>query len=84
MSSSVYEIVMLPGGDVVLQRADDSGEQLVRITFSKEVKAFLGATSMEIAKAMIDAGIDFIEHQDPIGQIDDYEEDDDHRARTLH
>lgn len=81
MSSSLYQIVMLPSGDVVLQRTDDTGEQLVRITFSDEVRSFLGAASMDVAKAMIDAGIDVVEHMGVAGQL---EEEDDEHSLTLH
>lgn len=88
-STAVYEIVLLPGGDVVLQRVDDRGEQLVRISFSTHVKAYLGATSMGIAKAMIDAGIDAVERLGDSDSVDADEENflnDDYRAgvHTLH
>ena len=61
MSSSYYEIVMLPGGEVVLQRSDETGEPLIRINFSEEALYYLREGSMNIAKAMIDAGIDAVE-----------------------
>ncbi len=83
MSSSLYQIVMLPSGDVVLQRADNTTEQLVRIIFSDEVKSFLGATSIEIAKAMIDAGIDAVENLGVNGQVEDDEDGNEH-SLTLH
>ncbi len=67
MATSFYEIVVLPGGDVVLQRVDDGREQLVRITFSQEVRSFLGNTSVHVAKAMIDAGLDAVEQLDSDG-----------------
>lgn len=61
MSSSLYEIVMLPDGEVVLQRANDEGEPLIRISFSEEAKFYLSDTTIDIAKAMIDAGIEAVE-----------------------
>ena len=61
MASSFYEIVMLPDGEVVLQRSDEDGEPLIRISFSDEAKFYLGGSSIDIAKAMIDAGIDAVE-----------------------
>jgi hypothetical protein len=61
MPSSLYEIVMLPDGQVVLQRANEEGEPLIRINFSDEAKFYLNDTTIDIAKAMIDAGIDAVE-----------------------
>lgn len=61
MPSSLYEIVMLPDGQVVLQRANEKGEPLIRINFSDEAKFYLNNTTIDIAKAMIDAGIDAVE-----------------------
>ncbi len=61
MPSSFYEIVMLPDGEVVLQRAHEEGEPLIRINFSDEAKFYLNDTTIDIAKAMIDAGIDAVE-----------------------
>lgn len=61
MSSSLYEIVMLPDGEVVLQRANDEGDPLIRISFSDEAKFYLSDTTIDIAKAMIDAGIEAVE-----------------------
>ncbi len=61
MSSSLYEIVMLPDGEVVLQRANNEGEPLIRISFSDEAKFYLSDTTIDIAKAMIDAGIEAVE-----------------------
>lgn len=83
MATSFYEIVVLPGGDVVLQRVDDGREQLVRITFSEEVRSFLGNTSVHVAKAMIDAGLDAVEQLDKDG---DGADGDDRVAerRTVH
>lgn len=83
MATSFYEIVVLPGGDVVLQRVDDGHEQLVRITFSEEVRSFLGNTSVHVAKAMIDAGLDAVEQLDMDG---DGADGDDRVAerRTVH
>lgn len=56
--SSFYEIRELPDGDVVLLRTGDDGEPLVTIRFSAESLAFLGEGRFEVAKAMIEAGMD--------------------------
>jgi hypothetical protein len=60
MSSSFYEILELPSGEIVLKRSDDDGTQepLVSLKFSHESIAFLGAARFEVAKAMIEAGMD--------------------------
>ena len=57
--SSFYEIVELANGDVALQHADDdSQEPLVVIRFSEESLAFLGDAKFNVAKAMIEAGME--------------------------
>ena len=57
MSTSLLEIVDLGDGEVVLQRADDDSEPLVSIQFSEEASAYLMENNLEVAKAMIQAGI---------------------------
>jgi hypothetical protein len=51
------EIVDLGDGEIVLQRADDESDPLVTIHFSEEAMAYLTGNSLEVAKAMIQAGI---------------------------
>lgn len=58
----LYEIVVLSDGDIVLQRSDDGAEPLVRISFSEEAHAYIEGKSIEVAKAMIDAVIETVEH----------------------
>ena len=61
MSTILYEIVMLPDGDFALQRTDEDAAPLVKISFSDEAKDFVGEAGMEIARAMIDAGMEAFE-----------------------
>jgi hypothetical protein len=61
MALSLFEIVVLPNGDVALQRANDKDEPLIRIAFSAEVQAFLEEAKIDVAKVMIDAGIELFE-----------------------
>lgn len=60
MSSSFYEILELSSGEIVLKRSSDEGssEPLVTLKFSEESKAFLGSGRFEVAKAMIEAGME--------------------------
>tara|TARA_R110000787_G_scaffold19297_5_gene58062 strand:- start:11809 stop:12054 length:246 start_codon:yes stop_codon:yes gene_type:complete len=81
MASSLYEIVMLPDGEVVLQRTNEDGEPLIRISFSDEAKYYLRDTRMDVAKAMIDAGIDVVER---MSSDDLLLEDEDMDNRILH
>ncbi len=81
MSSSFYEIVMLPDGEVVLQRADEEGEPLIRINFSEEALYYLREGSMDVAKAMIDAGIDAVEL---LGNEPPATDEEDLEQRVLH
>ena len=57
MSTSLLEILDLGDGEVVLQRADDDSEPLVSIQFSEEATAYLMENNLEVAKVMIQAGI---------------------------
>ena len=57
MEADLLEIVELPSGEVVLRRADDDGEPLVTISFSPESELMLQALKMEVARAMIEAGM---------------------------
>lgn len=61
MSSSFYEILELSSGEIVLRRSgeeNNNSEPLVTLKFSEESIAFLGAARFEVAKAMIEAGMD--------------------------
>jgi hypothetical protein len=57
VSASLLEIVDLGDGEVVLQRADDDSEPLVTIQFSEESRLYMMDNGLEVAKAMIQAGI---------------------------
>ena len=58
MTNALLEIVDLGDGEVVLQRAEEEGvEPLVSIQFSAEASAYLMENNLEVAKAMIQAGI---------------------------
>lgn len=57
MSASLLEIVDLGDGEIALQRADDDSEPLVVISFSEESRVYLMDNGLEVAKAMIQAGI---------------------------
>jgi len=56
--TTLFEIIELPNGDIALRRADESGEPLVSIRFSKESLYFLNDSKIDIAKAMIEAGLE--------------------------
>lgn len=69
--SSFYEIVELENGDVALRRAEyEDEEPLVTIRFSSESNDYLGAARFEVAKFMIEAGLDIVaeleEGEDPM------------------
>ena len=51
------EIVDLGDGQIVLQRAEDDAEPLVTISFSEEARVYLVDNGLEVAKAMIQTGI---------------------------
>ena len=57
MPASFLEIVELSNGEVVLQRVDDDAEPLLRIQFSEESRLYIMDNGLDIAKVMIQAGI---------------------------
>ncbi len=57
MPPSFLEIVELDDGEIVLQRAEDDSEPLVRICFSEESRFYMMDNALDVAKAMIQAGI---------------------------
>lgn len=53
-----FEIVELSNGDIGLRKADDtSDDMIVRIQFSAEAKENLKNNHIEVAHAMIEAGV---------------------------
>jgi hypothetical protein len=69
MASSLFEIVELPDGEFALQRSGESGDPLVKIEFSEEAREYLRGSGLDVARAMIDAGIEAIEN---LGTGSDY------------
>jgi len=57
VSSSLLEIIDRGDGEIVVQRADEDSEPLVTICFSDEARAYMRDNGLEVAKAMIQAGI---------------------------
>jgi hypothetical protein len=57
VTTSILEIVELSDGEIVLQRADDDNGPLVTIRFSEESRLYLMDNGLEVARAMIQAGI---------------------------
>ena len=86
MSTSLLEIVDLGDGEVVLPRAEDDSEPLVSIQFSEEASAYLMDNNLEVAKIMIQAGIQaaakMAERSDV--DMDTTESSDKAERRTLH
>ncbi len=60
MAAAVLEIVELEDGNVALRRADGEGEPLVCIRFSDEAVAYLRDAHVDIARAMINTGIQIV------------------------
>jgi hypothetical protein len=57
VAASLLEIVDRGNGEIVVQRADDDSEPLVTIRFSDEARAYMMDNGLEVAKAMIQAGM---------------------------
>jgi hypothetical protein len=81
VSTALLEIIDLGDGEIVLQRADDGSEPLVTIQFSEETRIYLMDNGLEVAKAMIQAGIQAAAALAEQGEEDI---DDDERPRVIH
>ena len=57
MAASLLEIVDRGNGEIVVQRADDDSEPLVTIRFSDEARVYMMDNGLEVAKVMIQAGM---------------------------
>ena len=81
MAFTEYELVVLDDGEVALQRAG-SDEPLVRISFSPSVIADLDGKHVDVAKSMMDAGIQtvFEIHDDRVPAVTE----DEGKRQTLH
>ena len=62
MPSAFLEIVQLASGEVVLRNSDGEDEPLVNIKFSAAAKNHIGNSEVDIAKVMIQAGIQAAAH----------------------
>ena len=56
MPTSFLEIVELPDGRIALRRAEDEGT-LVTLDFSEDAKVFLQGHHLDVAKAMLNVGL---------------------------
>ncbi len=83
MSSSLYEIVELANGDIALRRSDDDSEPLVVIHFSEESLQALREGRFQVAKAMIEAGMEAASDiEDPDLEMHEQEHFDEGQLRT--
>jgi len=57
VAASLLEIVDRGNGEIVVQRAEDDSEPLVTIRFSDEARAYMMDNGLEVAKAMVQAGM---------------------------
>jgi len=60
VAASLLEIVDLGDGEIVLQRADGDSSPLVSIQFSDEAREYLLDRGLDVARAMIQAGIEAV------------------------
>jgi hypothetical protein len=83
VSTSLLEIVDLGDGEVVLQRVEDESEPLLSIQFSDEANTYLMGNNLEIARVMIQAGIEAAAR---LSEVNNLEVDtaDMSERRTLH
>ena len=83
MPASLLEIVELDDGEIVLQRENGDDEPLVIIRFSEEARLYLLDQDLEVARAMIQAGIQAVSEISEQGQSDS-ETEEGEAPRVLH
>ncbi len=83
MPASLLEIVELDDGEIVLQRENGDDEPLVTIRFSEEARLYLMDQGLEVARAMIQAGIQAVSEISEQGQSESEVEEGD-VPRVLH
>ena len=83
MSASMLEIVELADGDIVLQREDSDAEPLVTIRFSEESRMYMRDNGLDVARAMIQAGIAAVAEQSEQSEEDNTVQMED-TPRVLH
>jgi hypothetical protein len=83
VSADLLEIVDIGDGNIVLQRADGDSEPLVKIHFSDESRVYLMDNGLEVATAMIQAGIQAAAGMADQGDVE-LESPEQAAARTLH
>ncbi len=72
MAISEFELIVLENGDVGLQRVGGRDDDLlVRVQFSSDVLQYLGDNHIEVAKRMIDTGIQTVYELDQIVSDED-------------
>ena len=76
MPSSLLEIVELANGEFVLRNASGEDAPLVNIRFSQKTKDFIAGAELDIAKVMIQAGIQAVAylHEEQMQSSEDTEE----------
>lgn len=84
MPTSLLEIIDLGDGEIVLQRADDDGEPLVTIRFSEETRMYILDQGLEVAKAMIQAGLQAAAQVAEQAEVEIETEPAESVTRTLH
>lgn len=87
MPHSYLEIVEMDDGEIVLQRADDDSEPLVRIYFSDESRDYMMDKSLDVARVMIQAGMQAVAELAERGEVVtglDPEESGARQGRILH
>jgi hypothetical protein len=83
VAASLLEIVDRGNGEIVVQRADDDSEPLVTIRFSDEARAYMMDNGLEVAKAMIQAGMQAAAVMSERGDVEVVQTQDD-TQRILH
>lgn len=79
MSTPTFELIILENGDIGLQRAGNN-ETLVQVKFSSKVKQYLGEQHIEVAKQMIDSGMQAVIDWEQASEIAEQQEP----SKTVH
>lgn len=86
---SYLELVELANGDIVLQKAEGDDKPLLVIQFSDETRRNIPGSCLEVARAMVQAGLEAAAVMDDETALDDNDEEEelaslDSDSKTLH
>ncbi len=81
---SYLELVELANGDIVLQDSENEDKPLVTIRFSEEAKEHIQGSGLDLARVMIQAGLEAVTGVIQAEVLDEEDDELEEAERTIH